>query len=76
MIFEKVKEIIVSTLKVDASKVTLEASLEHDLGADSLDAVEVVMALEDEFDIEISDDAAQNIKTIKDLVDHIESLVK
>lgn len=73
MIFEKVKDIIVSTLKVDASKVTLEANLEHDLGADSLDAVEVVMALEDEFGVEIPDEAAQNIKTIKDIVDHIQS---
>lgn len=74
MIFEKVKEIIVSTLKVDSSKVTPEASLEHDLGADSLDAVEVVMALEDEFDIEIADDAAQSIKTVQDIVSYIESL--
>ena len=55
MVFEKVKEIIVSTLKLDPSKVTLEASLEHDLGADSLDAVEVIMALEDEFDINMQD---------------------
>ena len=74
MIFDKVKEIIVSTLKVDANKVTPEASLEHDLGADSLDAVEVVMALEDEFDIEIADDAAQSIKTVQDIVSYIESL--
>ena len=76
MVFEKVKEIIVSTLKLDPSKVTLEANLEHDLGTDSLDAVEVVMALEDEFDIEIEDDAAQNIKTVADIVNHIESLKK
>ena len=76
MVFEKVKEIIVSTLKLDPSKVTLEASLEHDLGADSLDAVEVIMALEDEFDIEISDDASQNIKPVGDIVSHIEELRK
>ena len=76
MVFEKVRDIIASTLKLDPSKVTLEASLEHDLGADSLDAVEVIMALEDEFDIEISDDASQNIKTVGDLVSHIEELVK
>ena len=76
MVFEKVKEIIVSTLKLDASKVTLEANLEHDLGADSLDAVEVVMALEDEFGIEIEDDAAQSIKTVGDIVNYIESLKK
>ena len=75
MVFEKVKEIIVSTLKLDPSKVTLEASLEHDLGADSLDAVEVIMALEDEFDIEISDDASQNIKTVGDYRNKHEHIV-
>ena len=73
MVFEKVKEIIVSTLKLDPSKVTLEASLEYDLGADSLDAVEVIMALEDEFGMEIEDDAAQSIKSVGDLVNYIES---
>ena len=76
MVFEKVKQIIVETLKLDSSIVTLEASLEHDLGADSLDAVEVIMALEEEFDIEISDDASQNIKTVGDIVRHIEELAK
>lgn len=76
MVFEKVKQIIVETLKLDPSKVTLEASLEHDLGADSLDAVEVIMALEEEFDIEISDDASVNIKTVGDIVSQIEELVK
>ena len=76
MVFEKVREIISKELNLDPSKVTLEASLEHDLGADSLDAVEVIMALEDEFDIEISDDASQNIKTVGDIVSHIEELRK
>ena len=76
MIFEKVKEIIVSELKLDAAKVTMDANLESDLGADSLDAVEVIMALEDEFDIEISDDASQDIKTVGDIVKHIEELTK
>ena len=73
MVFEKVKEIISAELNLDPSKVTLEANLESDLGADSLDAVEVIMALEDEFGIEISDDAAQAIKTVGDIVNHIES---
>ena len=73
MVFEKVREIISKELNLDPSKVTLEASLESDLGADSLDAVEVIMALEDEFGIEISDDAAQTIKTVGDIVRHIES---
>ena len=57
MVFEKVRDIIASTLKLDPSKVTLEASLEHDLGADSLDAVEVIMALEEEFDLQIPDNS-------------------
>ena len=73
MIFEKVKEIIVSELKLDPSKVTMEANLETDLGADSLDAVEVIMALEDEFDLEFSDDAATSIKTVGDIVKYIEA---
>lgn len=74
MIFEKVKEIIVSELKLDANKVTMEANLQNDLGADSLDAVEVIMALEEEFDLEFSDDAATSIKTVGDIVRYIESL--
>ena len=74
MIFEKVKEIIVSELKLDAAKVTMDANLEADLGADSLDAVEVIMALEEEFDLEFSDDAATSIKTVGDIVRYIESV--
>jgi acyl carrier protein len=73
MIFEKVKEIIVKELNVDESKVTPEANLKDDLGADSIDAVEVIMSLEDEFNISISDDAAQSIKTVQDLVSYIET---
>ncbi len=72
MVLEKVKQIIVNELNVDPEKVTLEASLKDDLGADSIDAVEVIMSLEDEFDISIDDDAAQNIKTVQDLVNYIE----
>lgn len=73
MIFKKVKEIIVKELNVDESKVTPEANLKDDLGADSIDAVEVIMSLEDEFNISISDDAAQSIKTVQDLVSYIET---
>ncbi|MFI3252306.1 MAG: acyl carrier protein [bacterium] len=75
-VFETVKGIIVSELKVDAAKVTLEASLAEDLGADSLDAVEVIMAIENEYDIEIQDEAAQNLKTVQDVVTYIESQIK
>ena len=73
MAFDKVKEIIIEELGVDAEEVTLEANLADDLGADSLDAVELIMALEDEFDLKISDDAAQEFKTVKQIVEFIES---
>lgn len=75
-VFETVKNIIVTELKVDATKVTLEASLSEDLGADSLDAVEVIMAIENEYDIEIQDEAAQGLKTVQDVVNYIESQIK
>ncbi len=65
----KVKEIIVQQLGVDAEKVTAEASFVDDLGADSLDVVELVMAFEEEFDVEIPDEAAEKIANVKDAVD-------
>lgn len=73
MVFEKLQEIIVTELGVDKADVTLEADLNDDLGADSLDAVELIMAIEDEFDLSISDDVAQNLKSVKQIVDYIES---
>ncbi len=72
MVFEKVKELIVEKLNVKADKVTMDARLVEDLEADSLDAVEVIMELEEEFNISIDDDAAQNIKTVGDIVRYIE----
>ncbi len=75
-VFDQVKSIIVEVLKVDAEKVTLETNLAEDLGADSLDAVDVVMELEEKYDIEIPDEAAQNLKTVQDLVSYIESQTK
>lgn len=75
-VFEKVQEIIVKELKVDPAKVTLEASLKDDLGADSLDAVEIVMDIEDEFGVEIDDTKAETISTVGDLVAYIEELQK
>ncbi len=75
MVFDKVKAVIMKELNVEEAKVTLEASLADDLGADSLDAVEVIMSLEDEFNISIDDEAAQSIKTVKDLVDYIEKAI-
>lgn len=71
--FEKIKTIIADQLGIDdADELTLETSLKEDLDADSLDAVEVIMALEDEFGIEIPDEDAENMKTIGDIFHYIE----
>mgnify|MGYP003418166874 CR=1 FL=1 len=72
-VLEKVSKIIVDRLGVDESEVTLEASFKDDLGADSLDVVELVMELEDEFGMEISDEDAEKISTVGDAVNYIES---
>jgi acyl carrier protein len=72
---EKVKEIIIEQLSVEADQVTTEASFTDDLGADSLDIVELVMAFEEEFDIEIPDEDAEKIGRVKDAVSYIESQV-
>ena len=69
---QKVKEIIVEQLGVDPEQVTQEASFVEDLGADSLDTVELVMALEEEFDLEIPDEDAEKIITVGDAIDYIE----
>ncbi len=73
MEFEKVKEIIVDQLGVEDAAVTMEASFIDDLGADSLDIVELIMALEEEFDLEIPDSEAENIKTVADVVNYIKA---
>jgi acyl carrier protein len=70
---ERVTKIIVDRLGVDEADVTLEASFKEDLGADSLDVVELVMELEDEFDMEISDEDAEKIATVGDAVNYINS---
>ena len=74
-IFDKVKKIVTDQLSVDASKVTSSANFANDLGADSLDTVELVMALEEEFDIEIPDEAAEQITTVQEAVDYINNKV-
>lgn len=73
MIFEKLKEIIAEQLEVEESEITMEAELVEDLGADSLDLVDLVMSIEDEFDVEVPDEAIENIKTIGDAVKFIEA---
>lgn len=73
---DKIKDIIVDKLGIDEEKVTPEASFKDDLGADSLDIAELVMELEDEFDMEIPDEEAEKINTVGDAVKYIESLEK
>ncbi|SDC40230.1 acyl carrier protein [Shouchella lonarensis] len=69
---ERVKKIVVEHLNVEESEVKLEASFKEDLEADSLDVVELVMGLEDEFELEIADEDAEKIATVADVVDYIE----
>lgn len=73
MTLEKVKAIIADQLDIDADKITEATSLSEDLGADSLDIVEMMMSMEDEFGIEINDDDAKEFKTIADLIAYIDA---
>ncbi len=69
--FEKVKEIIARELMVEEDEVTMEANIKDDLGADSLAVVDLAMALEDEFEVEIPDEDLENIKTVGDIVEYL-----
>lgn len=71
--FEKIKSIIADQLGIDAGEISLESSFVDDLGADSLDIVELIMALEEEFDIEFPDEDAEKISTVSDVVDYIKA---
>ncbi len=75
-VLERLKKIVVEQLSVDEEQVTPEASITDDLGADSLDRVELVMAIEQEFNIEISDEDAEKIKTIQDAVTYVQKRVE
>lgn len=72
MIFEQVKKLIASELNIKEDDIKMESKLTEDLGADSLDAVELIMAIEDKFDVEVSDEAAQKIATVGDIVNYLE----
>ncbi|MDR0424921.1 MAG: acyl carrier protein [Clostridiales Family XIII bacterium] len=72
MTFGKIKEIIIDQLQADESSITLETHLMKDLEADSLDAVEIIMAIEDEFEIEVPDEAAEGFQTVGDIVKFVE----
>lgn len=73
MVFEKIQAIVAKELNVDPEKITMDTDLVEDLGADSLDAVELVMAVEEEFGCELDDETAQNIRKIGDIVKYIEA---
>ena len=75
MTFEKVKEIIVDTINCDESEITMETTFIDDLGADSLDVFQIIMGLEEEFDIEIPNEQAEKIVTVADAVEQIKSAV-
>ncbi len=74
MVFEKVRDIIVDQLDAEADEVTAESAIIDDLGADSLDVVDLISSVEDEFDVEIPDDKVEGIKTVGDIVAYIESV--
>ncbi len=73
MVFDKVKEIIIDQLDADENAVVADASITDDLGADSLDVVDLVMSIEEEFDIEVPDEEVANMKTVGDIVKYIEA---
>lgn len=75
MVFEKVREILCEQLDLEEDSVTMESNIADDLGADSLDVVDMIMSLEDEFDIEIPDEEIENIKTVGSLVKYIEGSI-
>lgn len=76
MVFDKIKAILVDQLDVEEDIVTMEASISDDLGADSLDIADIVMSLEEEFDIEVPDEVLANVKTVGDIVKYIEENVE
>lgn len=73
MVFDKVKELIVDQLGADEDAVTAEANIQDDLGADSLDIVDLIQTIEDEYDLSIPDEAVESIKTVGDIVAYIEN---
>lgn len=72
MVFEKMKQILAEQLDADIDSITLETDIQDDLGADSLDVVEMLMSIEDEFEIEIPDEKIESLKTVGQVVDYIQ----
>ena len=73
MVFEKIKEILAEQLYADMDEMTMETNIAKDLGADSLDVVELLMSIEDEFEVEIPDEEIENIRTIGELTEYIQN---
>ncbi|MDR3296474.1 MAG: acyl carrier protein [Clostridiales Family XIII bacterium] len=76
MTFDKIKEIIIEQLQLDDAVITMDTHLMKDLEADSLDAVEIIMAIEDEFDIEVPDEEAEKFQSVGDIVRYVEEQVQ
>ena len=74
MVLEKVKKILAEQFDVEEEKITPDTLISNDLGADSLDVVDLIMSIEDEFEVEVPDEEAENIKTVEDLVKYIENM--
>ena len=74
MVFEKIRQILCDQLDVQEDDVTMESNIAENLGADSLDVVDLIMSIEDEFEIEVPDDQVENIKTVGDVVNYIENI--
>lgn len=73
MVFEKIAQILAEQLDADVETITAETKIAEDLGADSLDVVELLMSIEDEFDVEVPDEEIENVKTVGDVVDYIQA---
>ena len=76
MVFEKVRDILCEQLELEADEVTMQSNIAEDLGADSLDLVDMLMSIEDEFEVEIPDEEIENLKTVGDAVAYIEKNLK
>ena len=76
MVFEKIREALAEQFEVDPEKITRDTDIAADLGADSLDLVELIMALEDEYDISVTDEIAYEHKTVGEIASYVESLIK
>ena len=72
MVFEKIKDMIAAQLEIDAEKITMESYFVDDLGADSLDVMELIMAFESEFDMEVNEESLESIEQVKDIVEYFE----